>query len=331
MVTIDTSKYFRVVEDIGRMRIHSSTKAVFKALDILTSIVLEAEDVNTLVKYYPNLASSLVKSRPASALMSNIIRDFTLRINNLLQKGGLELAKDRVREESKSLKDDIKRRNNTVAIIASRRISDGSTIMTYSYSTVVKTAIVNAIDEGKYVKVYIPESRPGSEGLEMAEELSEVGADVTVFVDSATRYMMKDVDIVLISSEAVAANRAVVNKVGTSLIALAANEARVRVFALAQTLKFYPGTFLGELIELGRAEPRSFIREEVVEELRGVEVYAPVFDVTPPEYIDAIVTERGLVAPQAVVFIIRDIYGWPPKIPSLDYELKRMRNIGGIA
>jgi len=323
-------KYLRVIEDISRMKIHSSTKAVFKALDILTDIVLKSENINTLIESYSKIACNLVKSRPASALMSNTIRNFTLRINSLLQRGGLDLVKDRAVKESEELKNDIRLKNSMVATIASRRISDGNTIMTYSYSTVVKMALAKALEEGKQLRVYIPESRPGSEGLEMAEDLSKIGAEVIVFVDSATRYMMKDVDMVLISSEAIAANGAVVNKVGTSLIALAAHEARVRVFALAPTLKFYPGTFLGELIELGRAEPKSFIREEVVEELKGVEVHAPIFDVTPPEYIDAIVTERGLVAPQAVVFIIRDMYGWPPKIPSLEDELKRMKSIGGL-
>lgn len=60
---------------------------------------------------------------------------------------------------------------------------------------------------------------------------------------------------VLLGAEAIAANGAVVNKIGTSLIALAAHEARVRVFVAAETYKFSPATVLGELVVIEERDP----------------------------------------------------------------------------
>jgi translation initiation factor 2B subunit (eIF-2B alpha/beta/delta family) len=61
-------------------------------------------------------------------------------------------------------------------------------------------------------------------------------------------------------ADTVAANGAVINKVGTSLIALAAHEARVRTFVIATTHKFSTETVFGELVKLpvvegARAKP----------------------------------------------------------------------------
>jgi ribose 1,5-bisphosphate isomerase len=35
----------------------------------------------------------------------------------------------------------------------------------------------------------------------------------------------------------------------------------------------------------------------------------PAFDVTPPEYIDLIVTERGIIPPQGAIMIIHELFG----------------------
>jgi len=64
---------------------------------------------------------------------------------------------------------------------------------------------------------------------------------------------------------------------------------------------------IGALVEI---EERG--KEEVADprEFRGVEIRNPAFDVTPPEYIDLIVTEKGVIPPQASIMIIKDEFGW---------------------
>ena len=61
---------------------------------------------------------------------------------------------------------------------------------------------------------------------------------------------MKQVDKVVVGADSIAANGAVVNKIGTSQIALFAHEARSLFFVAAESYKFHPATVLGELIEI---------------------------------------------------------------------------------
>ncbi len=319
---MDVGKYLKVAEDIKKGSILSSTKAVLASLIALRDLVQEARSAEELVEYYSRVVKAFVDARPTSAVLINSLRDLTYALAISLAEGGLEEAKQRAIEEARRIAENIRKINREVAIIASRRIEDGDAIMTFSYSTVVLETLRIARDRGKEVTLYTPESRPGGEGFKMAEEAAKLGLKVVAFVDSAIRMFMKDVDKVIVGADAVAANGAVVNKVGTSMLALAAHESRVRMFVLAGTLKFSPETFFGELIELETTELKLLPEGK---DLAGrVKTLAPLFDVTPPEYIDAIVTERGLVAPQAVIMVVREIYGWPPRITTLDFELEKL-------
>ncbi len=319
------SEVSQVAEKISKGEIFSSTEVVINSILAIKRLLEKIDDLNTLKEIYPLAIKKLFYSRQTSALLLNSLREITiLIIDSLKENQNLKELNEKVSYKVKEIENKIKETNRVVARIASNRILDGDTILVYSYSTVLREAIKTALLEGKTIEIYLPESRPGSEGMIFAKELAKQ-VDVTLFVDSAIRYFIKDIDKVFTSSEAIAANGALINKVGTSILALVAHEARVRFFSLAATLKFYPETFLGELVELNIVNLKI---EEEGKDIRGkIDAYSPLFDITPPEYIDAIITEKGLIAPQAVVMLIEEIYGWPPKIPSLESELKRLDEV----
>jgi len=324
---VGLERYEEVVYKIRNGVIASSTKVVFAGLDALLDLVRRCGGLDELAGLYPELATRLAEARPTSATLINGIRRLTQSIIVAAQEGGMDGVRRAAEEVVAQIKGEIEEAAERACYIASRRVEDGDTIMTNSYSTLVLRTLRLARAQGKSFRVYVTESRPGSEGWNLARELAAEGVEVTLIVDSSVRLVMKDVDKVLLSSEAVAANGALVNKVGSSLIALAAHEARVRVFALAPTYKFSPETFLGELVELGEREPSVILTEELRK--AGVKAWAPLFDVTPPEYIDAIITEEGLIAPEAVAFVVREIYGWPPRVRTLEDELAKFRRLVG--
>lgn len=302
--------YSRAVEDIRRGRIRSSSESVAYALSLLSKALHQEKNL----ELFAALAAEIVRARPTSALMSNMVREVLRAAASSLDRGLDEVSaavEAKRRELEKTLQEHIAR----AALIAEKRLEDGDVVLTNTYSVFVKRAILNAVNSGKRLSVIVTESRPGGEGLEMAAELAGAGVPTQLIVDSAVRFIMREVDKVLVGSEAIAANGANVNKAGTSLIALAAHEARVRVFVIASSLKLSPETLVGELIEIPEAdyEPPG----EVSGEHGKIRTRAPLFDVTPPQYIDAIVTERGLIAPQFAVMLVREIYGWPPALQSV--------------
>ena len=316
-----------VIDDIGRGRVRGSTEAAEYALNTLKVIVSKAESLDMLRDEVTGFISEIVRARPTSALITNSSRRILMSLRSLLLEGAeLDEVKSRILEEIDALIENARESTEKAAEIAVKRLSDRETILTTSFSRTVIKTVEHALREGKRISVIVPESRPRDDGRKTAAILSELGIPVTLIVDSAIRYFMKDVTKVVVGAEAIAANGALINKVGTSIAALAAHEARVRVFVVAGTYKISLETVFGELVEIPEADPSTMIPPEKTEELRGVRVYAPLYDVTPPEYIDAIITERGVFAPQAVPLIIKEIYGsWPPKMPDIRDLISELR------
>jgi len=112
-----------------------------------------------------------------------------------------------------------------------------------------------------------------------------------------------------VGADSIAANGAVINKVGTSQIALAAHEARVLFFVAAESYKFHPGTLVGRLVKIEERPPKEVANPK---RFPGVKIRNPVFDVTPPDYVDLIITERGIIPPSAAYAVIQELFEWRP-------------------
>jgi methylthioribose-1-phosphate isomerase len=103
---------------------------------------------------------------------------------------------------------------------------------------------------------------------------------------------------VVVGADRVAADGAVANKVGTYALALAAARHAVPLVAVAPTTTFDLACPTGASIPIeqrGGEEVCRVGRARVAPE--EVEVYNPAFDVTPPELVTAIVSERGVARP----------------------------------
>jgi ribose 1,5-bisphosphate isomerase len=201
--------------------------------------------------------------------------------------------------------DFIKRSNEAVKIIGqvgSRRLRDGDKVLTHCNSKAALSVIIQAHKEGKKLDVYATESRPWRQGLQTIKDLTAAGLKPTLIVDSAGRWLMKDLDAVVVGADTICSNGALINKIGTSQLALAAHEARVPFLVCAETFKFSPKTMYGELVEIEERDSSEVVK--VGEVPPGTRILNPVFDATPPEYIDAIVTEIGVVPPSAAYEII---------------------------
>lgn len=190
----------------------------------------------------------------------------------------------------------------TIGKIGSKRIKDGMTVLTHCNSKAALSVIKAAHADGKDIKVYATESRPWRQGLLTVKDLSAAGVPATLIIDSAVRWIMKDIDIIFVGADTICSNGALINKIGTSQVALAAHEARVPFIVCAETYKFSPKTVTGELVEIEEREAMEIVDPRTLP--AGVGVRNPVFDATPAEYIDSIVTEVGLISPYAAYEVI---------------------------
>ena len=317
---------------LGFNLMDSNTEYTLKIINYARKEFANIDNYKSLFRLYENIVSKVSRERPASAQTINMLHDLgKIIINNISENRSIKITHERIIASLDLWERRIIEDCNEAARIASRRLVDGDVILTHSRSTCVLKAIEYAKKENKKLTFYVTESRPGMEGLVTAEKINSIGYPVKLIVDSAVRYFMKDIDKVLVGAEAVAVNGAVISKVGTSLISLIANEARVRVFVVAPISKFNIETLFGELVELPESDWRRLMSPDVLASLpENYIARVPIYDVTPPQYVDGIATERGLFAPQAIPVVLKDVYGkWPPEVLELEELVKKIKEIIG--
>jgi len=303
----------KLAEDIKTMRIRGAAqigRAAAEGLSI-AAMNIRTESPQEYMDQLEGAYRLLLNTRPTAVSLPNALRYVMHRVRLAFKKGmdvdELRAITVRAAEDFKKSSQEAVRR---ISDIGAKRIKNGDLIMTHCNSSVAISILKEAKRQGKEFRVIATETRPRFQGRLTAKALSEAGIPVTLIVDSAARYFMPKVDKVIVGADVVTANGAVVNKIGTSQIALAAKEARVRVFGGAETYKFSPSTVLGELVEIEERPPEEVVPPEELSQLKGVTVANPAFDVTPPEFIDIIITERGIIPPQASVLILMEEFGW---------------------
>lgn len=257
----------------------------------------EEEFRNRVIK-----AGNILKSaRPTAVSLPNAVKYVLNGLN-------ADNPKESVIQKSEEFIKSSSEATNKIGKIGSKRIKDGYTILTHCNSEAALSVIKTAYKDGKHIKVICTETRPRNQGYLTAKELADEGIDTTLIVDSAVRYFIKEVDLVVVGADAITSNGCLVNKIGTSQIALSANERRVPFLTAAETYKFHPKTIVGELIEIEERDGSEIHTFE--EKYRNkIKLRNPAFDITPSHYIDGIITEIGIIPPQGAWFVIEKYFG----------------------
>ena len=151
---------------------------------------------------------------------------------------------------------------------------------------------------GRIAHVFAGETRPWLQGARLtAYELVEAGIPVSLIADGAATWAMRQgrVRWVIVGADRIAANGDVANKIGTYSLAVSARHHGVRFMVVAPTSTIDPHCASGADIPIesrGSEELLSHAGSRVAPD--GAGAWNPVFDVTPAELVDALVTERGV-------------------------------------
>ncbi|SQF99822.1 methylthioribose-1-phosphate isomerase [Paucimonas lemoignei] len=158
--------------------------------------------------------------------------------------------------------------------------------------------IRGAFLEGMIERVYADETRPWLQGSRLtAWELASDGIPVTINADSAAAHLMrtKGITWVIVGADRIAANGDVANKIGTYHLAVAAMHHGVRFMVVAPSSTIDMDTASGDDIVIEERDPLELLEVGGQRVGADVEAFNPVFDVTPADLIDVIVTEKGIV------------------------------------
>jgi ribose 1,5-bisphosphate isomerase len=241
----------------------------------------------------------LLDSRPTAVSLWNGVQSVVKKTSDI---GDVEEYRSALVQNADKF---VLRSNEALKIIGhlgANRIQDGDRVLTHCNSKAALSAIITAWQEGKKIEAVVTESRPWRQGVLSANDLAKAGVPTTMIVDSAVRHTMRSVDAVFVGADTICSNGALINKIGTSQVALAAHESRVPFMVCAETFKFSPRTIYGEMVQIEERGGSEIVRPGEIPD--SVKIFNPVFDATPPEYIDLMVTEVGIIPPFAAYEII---------------------------
>jgi methylthioribose-1-phosphate isomerase len=220
----------------------------------------------------------------------------------------VEDAKKAVLDEALKMSEEDVEANRQMGANGAKMFRDGDVVLTHcnagSLATVAYGTALGVIraarESGKRLSVIATETRPVMQGSRLtAFELQHDGIDVSLIPDTAVGHMMAKSAIkrVIVGADRVLRTGHVFNKIGTYQVAILASRHRVPFYVAAPLSTF----------DFESSPDEVMIEERSVDEVvkvgkkriapKGVRVFNPAFDMTPPELITGIITEKGVLKP----------------------------------
>ena len=294
-------------EKIKGLEVQGARNVAIAAIRAIETSAKEtkAKNKKEFLKELSEAKTILFASRETEPLMRNAVRLIISQVESSSKEEVKELA-EIVSSASQQFLKSLEDSKEKIAEIGARRIKDDSVIFTHCHSSTVTCLLKRAKQEGKSFEVVCTETRPVFQGRLTAKEMLELGVKTTLIVDSATRFFMNQVDFVIVGADAITSQGNVINKIGTSMIALVAQEARTPFYVVSELLKFDPVTMYGDYEKIEERSP-SEIWEKPPKKLT---IRNPAFDVTRRDFIHGIICEEGIISPHSITEVMHRKYPW---------------------
>jgi methylthioribose-1-phosphate isomerase len=255
------------------------------------------------VREMESSAALLRSTRPTAV---NLFWGIDRVMKKVENAGSVKNAKDAVVREVRAMEDEDVEANKKLGRIGADLIEDGDTVLTQCNAGALATVgygtalgvVRAAVEEGKLVKVLVPETRPALQGARLtAFELVRDRIACTLISDTAVGHMLSlgRVDKVIVGADRITKDGYVFNKIGTYQEAVLAKRHGVPFYPAAPRSTFDLTKNHDQVIieERGAAEVFQIRGKRIAP--KGVPVANPAFDMTPPDLVSSMITERGLI------------------------------------
>lgn len=289
---------FRKLETLKNDNQSGANELIIKALEIITDQLTYIEDENKDISpLILALSKEIISSRPSMAPLINtigfIIHDLTTitknsiytKINELKEKRELTLATISLNFNS-FLKTKKKKNLNLMLISYSSTIMD--LLAQYNKNNLV---------------IYILESRPLLEGHRVAQILSNK-FECHLIIDAAMGKFIEKVDFILIGVDSILKDGSIINKIGTYPLAVLAQSTKVGVYAICDSFKYNLMSHYGLNVEIEEKPTEQVYNKEIDNKLLNIHNF--YFDITPPKFIEGVISEFGIVSIQEFIEKVRN-------------------------
>ncbi|XP_055568937.1 translation initiation factor eIF-2B subunit delta isoform X2 [Falco biarmicus] len=266
-----------------------------------------------VAKLKPHI-SFLNQCRPLSASMGNAIKFLKKEISCLPDTLRDEEAKEKLQNTiDKYLREKILLAAEAISRSAFEKINDNDVILVYGCSSLVNRTLCDAhVKKGRAFRVIVVDSRPRLEGRETLRRLVRKGIHCTYVMINAISYVLPEVSKVLLGAHALLANGSVMSRVGTSQIALVSKAYNVPILVCCETYKFCERVQTDSFVsnELDDPDDLIVLRKGQAQlggwaENKSLRLLNLVYDVTPPDLVDLVITDLGMIPCTSVPVVLR--------------------------
>lgn len=303
-----TCKNYNEVADVIRRLVVRGAPAIGVSAAFGLALAAQQSKAKTLPELMRDLDSAfkvLQATRPTAV-------NLFWALQRVMGKGKraktLEEAKRVVLNEGLKMAQEDIETNRKIGAHGLKLFRDGDMVLTHcnagSLATVAYGTALGVIraarDSGKRLGVIATETRPVMQGSRLtAFELLHDGIDVSLITDTAVGHMMAigAVNHVIVGADRVLRTGHVFNKIGTYQVAILASKHNVPFYVAAPLSTFdFESTPEDVIIEDRSADEVVKVGKRRIAP-KGVRVFNPAFDMTPPELITGIITEKGVLNP----------------------------------
>jgi len=271
----------------------------------LAALQSDAKEKDELINYLEYAKKILFETRPTAVNLAWGLEKIILVAK---KAGTVEEIKKNVVEAAKQMADDDIQTNMLIGKNGSELINDNDTVMTHCNAGALATVgygtalgvIRAAKDSGKNIKVIATETRPIQQGSRLtAFELKHDGINVSLIPDTAVGYTIANslVNKIVVGADRILRTGHVYNKIGTYQVAIIAKQHDIPFYVAAPLSTFDMQSDPEDVvIEQRKASEVTGIGDKKTAP-DGINVINPAFDMTPPELISGIITEKGIAKP----------------------------------
>ncbi len=294
----------KVVDAIRQMRIRGAPAIGVAGAYAVALAAAELVEDPQFIAALEKAAAEVRNARPTGA---NLAQAVDRMLEEARRASSPAAALEALIAEAQAIQDEDESANRAIGRHGAALLPQGCVALTHCNTGALATGgfgtalgvIVTAWRDGRVARVLATETRPFLQGARLtAWELARAGVEASLIADSAAGHVMRtgQVHAVLTGADRIAANGDVANKIGTYSLAVLARENGIPFYVAAPTTTLDPSIASGREIVIEHRPPEEvtdFNGERVA--APGIDALNPAFDVTPHEYVTAIVTERGVV------------------------------------
>src|SRR3954471_20625922 len=303
-----TSKTYEEVADAIKTMIVRGAPAIGVAAAMgiaLGARDYKPEDIGDFRNFFGRVCRVMGETRPTAVNLFWAIRRMQRRFEELSGKPVTEIKLGLIEEAQRMHAEDIAA-NEAMGKLGAVLMPASGSVLTHCNAGALATAgygtalgvIRAAIESGKKLHVFADETRPFLQGSRLtAWELMKDNIPTTVISDNMAGAMMRQgkIGAVIVGADRIAANGDVANKIGTYTVAVLAKEHGIPFYVAAPWSTIDMETPDGSKIPIEQRSSRE-VTHIAGKQMTptGVKIENPAFDVTPNQYVTAIITERGV-------------------------------------